>query len=140
MIDTGSWAAGDVSGCSYSSTMVITEGGGTILMRTDNDTADYTMVSVREVDDAVGTLPHASWPGTAPCNKLHFVRAASGFVLSLDRQAERAIPCTIHDLRGQMRFCGIIGAGARIITIRAIPAGTYLIRIGSAHWRTICFW
>jgi hypothetical protein len=140
VIDTGSWAAGDVSECSYSSTMVITEGGGTILMRTDNDTADYTMVSIREVDDAVGTFPHASWPGTAPCNGFHFIRTASGAGLSLDRPADLAIPYAIHDLQGRTRFSGMISAGARTAVIGEIPRGIYCIGVGTALRKSVSLW
>lgn len=50
VIDSGNWPAGDVSGCDYDSNAVIIEGNGTILMRTDGDTAVYKMVSVREID------------------------------------------------------------------------------------------
>jgi len=48
--DTGNWTSGDVSGCNYAQNMIIIPGHGTFLMRTDNDTAVYKMVSIREID------------------------------------------------------------------------------------------
>jgi hypothetical protein len=50
IIDSGSWPSGDVSGCGYEQSAVILEGHGTILMRTDGDTAVYKKVTVREID------------------------------------------------------------------------------------------
>ncbi len=48
--DSGNWPSGEVSGCDYEADAIILEGNGTLLMRTDGDTAVYTMVSVREID------------------------------------------------------------------------------------------
>lgn len=50
VIDSGNWASGDVSGCGAEAKSIILEGNGTVLMRTDGDTAVYSMVSVREID------------------------------------------------------------------------------------------
>lgn len=47
--DSGSWPSGDVSGCNYAQNVVIIDGHGTVLMRTDGDTAVYKYVSVREI-------------------------------------------------------------------------------------------
>lgn len=63
VVDSGQWpgAAGAISGCSYTdSAMVILQGHGTLLMRTDGDTAQYRMVSVREI------VPPASGVAVAP--------------------------------------------------------------------------
>lgn len=52
VVDSGVWAAAPsaIAGCSYSDrNTVILEGHGTFLMRTDGDTAQYKMVSVREI-------------------------------------------------------------------------------------------
>ena len=53
VIDDGNWpaASGTITGCSYSDPhTIITEGHGTILMRTDGDGADYKKVTIREID------------------------------------------------------------------------------------------
>jgi len=50
VVDSGTWASGDVSGCDVDANSIILEGNGTVLMRTDGDTAVYSMVSVREID------------------------------------------------------------------------------------------
>jgi hypothetical protein len=52
-IDNGDWPAAPstISGCTYSDpAKIITEGHGTILMRTDGAGAEYKMVSIREID------------------------------------------------------------------------------------------
>jgi hypothetical protein len=48
--DSGNWNSGDVSGCGYAQNTIINPGHGTFLLRTDNDTAVYKMVSLREID------------------------------------------------------------------------------------------
>ncbi len=53
VIDEGNWPAApsQISGCSYSDQYtVITQGHGTILMRTDGDEAEYKFVSIREIE------------------------------------------------------------------------------------------
>ena len=64
--DKGSWPSGDVTGCAYEQNAVISEGHGTVLMRTDGDTAVYTMVSVREIDPV---SPAITSSGTSGYNR-----------------------------------------------------------------------
>jgi hypothetical protein len=47
--DAGTWPSGDVAECGYEQNSIILNGHGTVLMRTDGDTAVYKMVSVREI-------------------------------------------------------------------------------------------
>lgn len=69
VVDSGQWpgAASAIQGCSYTdSAMVILRGHGTLLMRTDGDTAQYRMVSVREVvppSSGVSVTPRRQAPG-----------------------------------------------------------------------------
>lgn len=44
------WKGADISGCSYTDPFMPILAGGNIYMRTDNDTAQYKMVSIREID------------------------------------------------------------------------------------------
>ncbi len=59
VVDDGNWPSADVSGCGYDQKMIINPGHGTFLWRTDNDTAVYKMVSIREIDPSqvATTLP-----------------------------------------------------------------------------------
>jgi hypothetical protein len=139
VIDKGAWAAGDVSGCSYNNTIVVTEGGGTLLMRTDNDTADYTMVSIREIDLTVGTIAPALRMGTIRGAGFRIVRTASGLAMSFDKPAFRAMPFEIHDLVSRIRSRGMIGAGARVVSIGKFTQGMYLIRVGNSNWKSVYF-
>jgi hypothetical protein len=140
VIDAGAWDAGDVSGCSYTSTMVITEGGGTLLLRTDNDTADYKMVSVREIDGSVGTIEPAFFQGTSLYRGVHLIHNASGFALSLDKPAVRETAFAIHDLQGRIRLRGMIGAGERAVSVGKISRGMYLVSVGAGQWKPVCVW
>jgi hypothetical protein len=66
VVDNGDWPSesSPISGCSYSNqATIITEGHGTILLRTDGAGADYKMVSIREIETTVSTntskpIPH----------------------------------------------------------------------------------
>jgi hypothetical protein len=49
-VDSGGWTAGSFTGCDYETDAIILEGHGSLLMRTDNDTAYYKMVSIREIE------------------------------------------------------------------------------------------
>jgi hypothetical protein len=103
VVDEGNWPAGDVSGCDYQNTRIILDGGGTMLMRTDNDTADYTMVSIREIvvaDTRVVTAP------------LFFNRPAIRF--------------SLFDMQGRLRSSGKISPFSPRTTI---PSGFYLLQI-----------
>jgi hypothetical protein len=57
MVDDGAdFPGGDVSGCpGLSPAMAITEGHGTILLRTDNEACEWKWLSVREIDPTVTT-------------------------------------------------------------------------------------
>ncbi|WP_018341949.1 T9SS type A sorting domain-containing protein [Cytophaga aurantiaca] len=62
VIDAGNWpaAASAITGCSYTDQkMIILQGHGTLLLRTDGDQAEYKMVSIREIDP--------TQPYTYPC-------------------------------------------------------------------------
>lgn len=77
VIDGGDWpaASSPITGCSYSDpNLVITEGHGTILMRTDGDGAEYKMVSVREIVTGVtdAQIKHSN-SGSG-----HFLHKSSG--------------------------------------------------------------
>lgn len=51
VIDDGAnWEGGDISGCSYSDSFAPILVGGNVYWRTDGDTAEYKMVSIREID------------------------------------------------------------------------------------------
>jgi len=61
MVDDGAdFPGGDVSGCpGLTQSMAITEGHGTMLIRTDNEACEWKFVSLREIDPTVttGLLP-----------------------------------------------------------------------------------
>ncbi|MGL1937279.1 MAG: hypothetical protein OCD01_19790, partial [Fibrobacterales bacterium] len=54
--DGTNWEGADISGCSYSDPFAPILSGGNVYWRTDNDTAEYKMVSIREID------PHSMFP------------------------------------------------------------------------------
>jgi len=101
VIDAGSWPSGDVGGCGYSQSMVITEGGGTLLLRTDNDTADYKMVTVREIDASAVALAPAS-PAQSLKSRVNRPMLRSIGLQRLTEQLYRqGTPFAIMDLQGR---------------------------------------
>ena len=48
--DGTNWQGADISGCTYTNKFMPITNGGNVFLRTDNDTAQYQMVSVREID------------------------------------------------------------------------------------------
>jgi hypothetical protein len=81
VVDSGQWASGDVSGCTYPATKVISPGNGTFLLRTDGDTAVYKMVTIREIDPTID-LTSSTGNSTRSTN----LRAARGWYLRRDGQ------------------------------------------------------
>ncbi len=56
--DGTNWEGADISGCSYSDPFTPILTGGNVYWRTDGDTAEYKMVSIREIDpDGKFTYP-----------------------------------------------------------------------------------
>lgn len=130
VIDAGHWRSGDVSGCPYTDSMVITNGGGTMLLRTDNDTADYKMVSQREIDTTNAAAALVPRPGPVPCTGFHLVHTVAGLRILLDNQAVREIAFDVFDLRGRPRFHGAVGTAGTLISVGGAGKGVYLLRIG----------
>ena len=71
MVDDGTdFPGGDISGCpGLTQSMAITEGHGTVLIRTDNEACEWKFVSLREIDPTVTTglpLPRSPSLGAVP--------------------------------------------------------------------------
>ena len=111
-IDAGSWAAGNVGSCGYLNTMINLQGHGTMLMRTDNDTALYKMVSVREIDVSGGAT------ALGPVAPLPLLDAND---------------YAVYDLQGQLLFRGVLPAGASTPAVRYPAPGVFFLRIGAGY-------
>jgi hypothetical protein len=129
VIDAGAWSSGDVGGCNYIQTMVITDGGGTVLLRTDNDTADYTLVSVREIDVSGGPLATISNQNFQKNSDMDRMRNPYSLQLMLDPLHRQGIPGGILDLRGRTTQ-GSVPAGAHVIPFNIGNQGVRLLLIG----------
>jgi hypothetical protein len=116
VIDAGLWLSGDVSGCNYSQSMVITEGGGTVLMRTDNDTADYKMVSVREIDMSAGSVTKIVRGNLRENRNGYRIHDRRGLGVFLDRSQCQGTAFSIFDLRGR-KMLGTGPAGACAVAV-----------------------
>lgn len=133
VVDSGAWPAGDVSGCSFSNRAVITAGGGTLLMRTDNDTALYTMVTIREID-ANGGLRAVPRPGTrASANAVRIRSSGQGMTVFLGAASGRPTNFALFDVQGRRTYHGKIRAGADFFFLPQITSGMHVIRVGDAR-------
>ena len=58
IVDNGTnWQGADITGCSFTNNFMPIVNGGNVFMRTDNDTAQYKMVSIREIDTVKNASP-----------------------------------------------------------------------------------
>jgi hypothetical protein len=124
VIDEGNWAAGDVSGCSYENTKIILEGGGTMLMRTDNDTADYKMVTVREITIAT---TRSGAPGlNTPDRLVTLEETPHGLILSINRPLNGTERFVSFDMQGRLRCRGNITEKKQRIVM---PKGNFIFQL-----------
>lgn len=116
--DSGNWPSGDVSGCAYDQKAVIDPGHGTFLLRTDNDTAVYKFVSIREIDPAAPVVGTGVRTGTSG---LRVILRAGIPDVTLD-----GTPIPSSDLQwrtpsGQLRSSP--GRGLNLLTLRPPSQG-----------------
>lgn len=135
VIDAGAWPAGDVGGCGYENTMIILEGGGTLLMRTDGDTAVYKMVSVREIDVSSGTHAKAARKNVLIEEEIHYHRVNGGYSITLAKPFKQAAVVRILDIQGRTHLQGIIPAGERWFTVKTNVTGIHLFTVSGAQQR-----
>jgi hypothetical protein len=136
VIDDGNWPSGDVSGCAYTDTKIILDGGGTTLMRTDNDTADYTMVSIREI---VVSPTGATLPITSQLSLLKQFRVHGNGIYQECKPSGSGLLAektrfTIFDVRGRPHFTGEISARFQRFTL---PSGVYILQLNDGAGRCI---
>ncbi len=123
--DTGSWPSGDVSGCPYAQNAIILEGHGTLLMRTDGDTAVYKMVSLREISPVATDGADKRNRGVrrfvaAPAVQVVFSDGTS----TINGFFTKEKTYSIYTLQGRfLADRGSIPAGALQTKIRALPKG-----------------
>ena len=124
--DSGNWPSGDVSGCGYDQNAIILEGNGTVLMRTDEDTAYYKYVTVREIDPLAAT-DIERWNGhvAMPQHRSRSVwRVICGnAVLQLPGLSEETSRYRIFTLRGELVKTGMSDK----YVIRGLQQGMYLL-------------
>ncbi len=120
VVDSGQWASGDVSGCTYPATAVITPGHGTLLWRTDGDTAVYKSVSIREIDPFATTSIHARSRHAPP--RLQVRRTSAGTVVELDGRAVPTESVRWADLGGRNLAAPAVRGGMAIVSIKG-PEG-----------------
>lgn len=131
--DAGSWPAAPsaISGCSYTDQMmIILQGHGTLLLRTDGDQADYKMVSIREIDTSVPSsypciTTATQQPSTAPPVFCYPNPAKDELSVSVPGD----FSYEVYDVTGVQVEKGSGTNNCRVG--RQLPAGVYLILIRS---------
>jgi hypothetical protein len=129
VVDAGNWPSGDVSGCSYTNTMAIIEGGGTMLLRTDNDTADYKMVSIREIDTSTTATAQLSRKETLSAKGFSIVRKTSGFEIIPDKAVTGPVTLELFDLQGRIIEHGAGENGKNVMRMKIPAEGIYMLRV-----------
>jgi hypothetical protein len=123
LADSGSWPSADVSGCGYPQTFVVTEGGGNVLLRTDDpDEVDWTMVSIREIDPTVtSSLRFRGDGGT-------FGMRADAQELELGAPISESRSWRVLDPRGRIEREGVATVGAIRVGWARLPSGLHLFQ------------
>lgn len=111
--DSGTWPSGDVSGCSYDQKALIDPGHGTFLLRTDNDTALYKMVSIREIDPSA---PVVGIPARTRSDGLRVTLHAGVPFATLDGTPVPSSELQWHSPSGQLRSSP--SRGLNILSLR----------------------
>jgi hypothetical protein len=129
VIDSGNWPSGDVNGCDYEQNAIILEGNGTVLMRTDGDTAIYKWVSVREIDPTATTEIEGrngyyvmSRERTRTLRQVFFENG----VLHVPASSSDRVRYQVYTLRGRLVKNGVVTEGG---TGCGLLQGVYLVRM-----------
>jgi hypothetical protein len=123
LTDSGSWPSADVSGCAYSQNFVVTQGGGNVLLRTDDpDEVDWTMVSVREIDPTKTLSVHSGARGRPGGMRV----GAQGMEFAVP--VPDAWPWTVQDARGRIERRGTVSVGATSIGWKTLSSGLHLVQ------------
>lgn len=121
VVDSGQWTSGDVSGCTYPASTVITPGHGTLLWRTDGDTAVYKNVSVREIDPLASTSLRTR--ARKPTGRIRMRTTATGSAVELDGLAVPTESVEWRGLDGRALPASPEGRGMVVVSVRT-PQGT----------------
>jgi hypothetical protein len=113
--------------------MVITQGGGTMLLRTDNDTAIYKMVSIREIDAAAANLSGSPQTIRPTYDRLHVRRNGSGYTITIGEPCRNATAYALFDPTGRSISRGMIPAGETSLSLAPMSVGFHLLCIGAGR-------
>ncbi len=120
VIDNGSnFQGADISGCSYSDKYMPITAGGNVFWRTDNDTAQYKMVSIREIDPVANELIEVTG------NKEKFSLRFSSTEINILSEAQ-IFKVEIIDAAGRMVLSD--SSNNNIFDISNLATGVYLLR------------
>lgn len=131
VIDSGNWPSGDVSGCDHEQNAIILEGNGTVLMRTDGDTAIYKWVSVREIDPtSIAGARRRMGHGVMPQQRGRNVRRVICVNGKLQISFTHAEPVNyqLYTLKGRLVQAGVIDRRADV-TVCGLRKGMCLCKM-----------
>jgi hypothetical protein len=135
VIDEGNWPSGDVSGCNYQNTKIILDGNGTILLRTDNDTAGYTMVSIREIvvseTRAMAASPQCDF---FPNHLCAYKKTSEGVTIKFAGLHRQVTSLNIFDMQGRCYWQKSIFSSMQTIFL---PTGIYLFQFNEKTNKSI---
>ena len=128
MIDSGSnWPGGDISGCAnLTQNMAVTQGHGSLLIRTDNESAVWKYLSVREISmDSATTAVKA----LTEKNNALFQYADHKILFTSALTSDQMIQ--VLDLSGHRLFETVARRGQTSVGVNVPRNGVYLISVGN---------
>lgn len=121
IIDDGTnWQGTDISGCTYTNKFMPIVAGGNVFWRTDNDTAQYKMVSIREIEPTLTNIHFPSYTN----DKFNIYLSENNIELKILSE-ENILRIDVISITGQ-----IISTTPNItktINISSLVSGTYLV-------------
>ena len=140
MIDSGSnWPGGDISGCpNLSQNMAVTVGNGTMLIRTDGEACDWTMLSLREINP---NSPTEACPrrGQNP-SAARFSISDGGRILRLNHPVMQPAGIRIFDAQGRVVQTFSIPSGGSEARLKNIGVGVRIVAVGMGGKLLWNFW
>ena len=119
------WQGADISGCSYTNNFMPIISGGNVILRTDNDTAQYKMVSVREIVQPETTNVSI----LKQDNKFNILVTQKQLKVITN---EKILQIEILSISGQV--LNVLKASNNIVNISSLSPGVYILRAFTSNF------
>lgn len=138
VVDSGSnWPGADISGCpDLTKDMAITTGHGSILLRTDNESCLWTMVSIREIN--IVSTETVNSTNLSHVNNPHLIANAKKGLLTIKSSFAHDMEVEIFSPAGILEFSGRLVAGSSTLKLNKLLPGFHIAKISCSSEKFVC--